>query len=119
MLERVQEARLEPLRCIARDAELDVRWLYASLGAGLYLPALLPNIDARLRVEVLGENLPHRVYGPELMRRYSQRCATQGHRVWLYGGRDQGLFPAAHRPLIAEAEPFRTFVLTRKAGKPV
>ena len=24
------------------------------------------------------------------MRRYSQRCATQGHRVWLYGGRDQG-----------------------------
>lgn len=42
---------------VARDAELDVRWLYASLGAGLYLPALLPNIDARLRVEVLGENV--------------------------------------------------------------
>jgi N-acetylglucosaminyldiphosphoundecaprenol N-acetyl-beta-D-mannosaminyltransferase len=39
---------------------------------------------------LLGENLPQRVYGPELMRRYSQRCATQGHRVWLYGGRDQG-----------------------------
>src|SRR4029078_10597483 len=39
---------------------------------------------------LLGENLPQRVYGPELMRRYSQRCASQGHRVWLYGGRDQG-----------------------------
>jgi N-acetylglucosaminyldiphosphoundecaprenol N-acetyl-beta-D-mannosaminyltransferase len=39
---------------------------------------------------LLGENLPQRVYGPELMRRYSERCATQGHRVWLYGGRDQG-----------------------------
>ena len=26
----------------------------------------------------------------KLMRRYNQRCATQGHRVWLYGGRDQG-----------------------------
>ena len=31
-----------------------------------------------------------RVYGPELMRRYNERCAEQGHRVWLYGGRDQG-----------------------------
>ena len=31
-----------------------------------------------------------RVYGPELMLRYSERCAERGHRVWLYGGRDQG-----------------------------
>jgi N-acetylglucosaminyldiphosphoundecaprenol N-acetyl-beta-D-mannosaminyltransferase len=38
----------------------------------------------------LGENLPDRVYGPELMRRYNDRCAERGHRVWLYGGRDQG-----------------------------
>ncbi len=38
----------------------------------------------------LGEHLPDRVYGPELMRRYSDRCAERGHRVWLYGGRDQG-----------------------------
>jgi N-acetylglucosaminyldiphosphoundecaprenol N-acetyl-beta-D-mannosaminyltransferase len=30
------------------------------------------------------------VHGPELMRRYSERCAERGHRVWLYGGRDQG-----------------------------
>lgn len=39
---------------------------------------------------MLGQHLPSRVYGPELMRRYNDRCAEQGHRVWLYGGRDQG-----------------------------
>ncbi len=39
---------------------------------------------------VLGEHLPNRVYGPELMRRYCDRSAETGHRVWLYGGRDQG-----------------------------
>ena len=39
---------------------------------------------------MLGENLPDRVYGPELMRRYCDRSVERGHRVWLYGGRDQG-----------------------------
>ncbi len=39
---------------------------------------------------MLGEDLPSRVYGPELMRRYNDRCVEKGHRVWLYGGRDQG-----------------------------
>jgi N-acetylglucosaminyldiphosphoundecaprenol N-acetyl-beta-D-mannosaminyltransferase len=39
---------------------------------------------------MLGEHLPNRVYGPELMRRYCDRSAERGHRVWLYGGRDQG-----------------------------
>jgi N-acetylglucosaminyldiphosphoundecaprenol N-acetyl-beta-D-mannosaminyltransferase len=39
---------------------------------------------------MLGEDLPDRVYGPELMLRYNERCAERGHRVWLYGGRDQG-----------------------------
>ncbi len=38
----------------------------------------------------LGERLPNRVYGPELMRRYCNRSVKRGHRVWLYGGRDQG-----------------------------
>ena len=41
-------------------------------------------------VNMLGESLENRVYGPELMRRYCDRCAERGHRVWLYGGRDQG-----------------------------
>ena len=39
---------------------------------------------------LLGEDLPNRVYGPELMRRYCDRSVERGHRVWLYGGRDQG-----------------------------
>jgi len=38
----------------------------------------------------LGEELPNRVYGPELMRRSCDRSVERGHRVWLYGGRDQG-----------------------------
>jgi len=41
-------------------------------------------------VNLLGEDLPARVYGPELMRRYCDRSVERGHRVWLYGGRDQG-----------------------------
>jgi N-acetylglucosaminyldiphosphoundecaprenol N-acetyl-beta-D-mannosaminyltransferase len=59
----------------------------ALLGSTLTVPDGMPLVWA---ANLLGENLPHRVYGPELMRRYTQRCATQGHRVWLYGGRDQG-----------------------------
>ena len=39
---------------------------------------------------MLGEHLPNRVYGPELMHRYCERSVERGHRVWLYGGRDQG-----------------------------
>jgi N-acetylglucosaminyldiphosphoundecaprenol N-acetyl-beta-D-mannosaminyltransferase len=59
----------------------------ALLGSTLTVPDGMPLVWA---ANMLGENLRHRVYGPELMRRYSQRCATQRHRVWLYGGRDQG-----------------------------
>jgi N-acetylglucosaminyldiphosphoundecaprenol N-acetyl-beta-D-mannosaminyltransferase len=59
----------------------------ALLESTLVVPDGMPLVWA---ANVLGENLDQRVYGPELMRRYSQRCATQGHRVWLYGGRDQG-----------------------------
>jgi N-acetylglucosaminyldiphosphoundecaprenol N-acetyl-beta-D-mannosaminyltransferase len=31
-----------------------------------------------------------RVYGPDLMLRYSERCAHTGARIFLYGGRNQG-----------------------------
>jgi N-acetylglucosaminyldiphosphoundecaprenol N-acetyl-beta-D-mannosaminyltransferase len=55
--------------------------------ATLTVPDGMPLVWA---ANALGENLPNRVYGPELMRRYSDRCAERGHRVWLYGGRDQG-----------------------------
>jgi N-acetylglucosaminyldiphosphoundecaprenol N-acetyl-beta-D-mannosaminyltransferase len=68
-------------------AQRDEEMKRALLGSTLTVPDGMPLVWA---ANALGENLPHRVYGPELMRRYSQRCATQGHRVWLYGGRDQG-----------------------------
>ena len=59
----------------------------ALLGSTLTVPDGMPVVWA---ANWLGENLPDRVYGPELMRRYNRRCAERGHRVWLYGGRDQG-----------------------------
>ena len=59
----------------------------ALLGSTLTVPDGMPLVWAANR---LGESLPNRVYGPELMRRYNDRCAERGHRVWLYGGRDQG-----------------------------
>jgi N-acetylglucosaminyldiphosphoundecaprenol N-acetyl-beta-D-mannosaminyltransferase len=55
--------------------------------ATLVLPDGMPVVWA---AKLLGERLEDRVYGPELMLRYCDRCALQGHRVWLYGGRDQG-----------------------------
>ncbi|HYZ29851.1 MAG TPA: WecB/TagA/CpsF family glycosyltransferase [Thermoleophilaceae bacterium] len=68
-------------------AQRDAQMKRALLGSTLTVPDGMPLVWA---ANALGENLPNRVYGPELMRRYSQRCAAQGHRVWLYGGRDQG-----------------------------
>jgi N-acetylglucosaminyldiphosphoundecaprenol N-acetyl-beta-D-mannosaminyltransferase len=56
-------------------------------GATLAVPDGMPLVWA---ANLLGEHLSDRVYGPELMHRYSERCAAKGHRVWLYGGRDQG-----------------------------
>ena len=56
-------------------------------GATLVLPDGMPVVWA---ANMLGEKLEDRVYGPELMLRYNDRCVERGHRVWLYGGRDQG-----------------------------
>jgi len=41
-------------------------------------------------MNALGQNLPSRVYGPELMARYCERSATTGTKMFLYGGRNQG-----------------------------
>lgn len=59
----------------------------ALLGSTLAVPDGMPLVWA---ARLLGEGLENRVYGPELMSRYSRRCAEQRHRVWLYGGRDEG-----------------------------
>jgi N-acetylglucosaminyldiphosphoundecaprenol N-acetyl-beta-D-mannosaminyltransferase len=65
----------------------DAEMAAALRGASLVLPDGMPVVWA---ANILGANLRQRVYGPELMLRYSERCAERGHRVWLYGGRDQG-----------------------------
>jgi N-acetylglucosaminyldiphosphoundecaprenol N-acetyl-beta-D-mannosaminyltransferase len=59
----------------------------AVTGSTLTVPDGMPLVWA---ANALGEKLHNRVYGPELMDRYCGRCAEKGHRVWLYGGRDQG-----------------------------
>jgi N-acetylglucosaminyldiphosphoundecaprenol N-acetyl-beta-D-mannosaminyltransferase len=56
-------------------------------GSTLVVPDGMPLVWA---ANLLGERLEDRVYGPELMLRYSERCVERGYRVWLYGGRDQG-----------------------------
>jgi N-acetylglucosaminyldiphosphoundecaprenol N-acetyl-beta-D-mannosaminyltransferase len=69
------------------EARDDPVMLAALRGSTLVVPDGMPLVWA---ANLLGETLDDRVYGPELMLRYSDRCAEQGHRVWLYGGRDQG-----------------------------
>ncbi len=68
-------------------AQSDAEMRRALVEASLIVPDGMPLVWA---ANMLGEDLPNRVYGPELMERYSERCVRQGHRVWLYGGRDQG-----------------------------
>jgi N-acetylglucosaminyldiphosphoundecaprenol N-acetyl-beta-D-mannosaminyltransferase len=65
----------------------DAEMRSAVTGSTLTVPDGMPLVWA---ANQLGENLHNRVYGPELMDRYCGRCAERGHRVWLYGGRDQG-----------------------------
>jgi N-acetylglucosaminyldiphosphoundecaprenol N-acetyl-beta-D-mannosaminyltransferase len=68
-------------------AQSDPQMRAALLGSTLTVPDGMPLVWA---ANLMGEALPNRVYGPELMRRYNERCRDRGHRVWLYGGRDQG-----------------------------
>jgi N-acetylglucosaminyldiphosphoundecaprenol N-acetyl-beta-D-mannosaminyltransferase len=62
-----------------RDAEM----LAALRGSALTVPDGRPLVWA---LNLLGERLEDRVYGPGLMDRYCRRCAEAGHRIWLYGG---------------------------------
>jgi N-acetylglucosaminyldiphosphoundecaprenol N-acetyl-beta-D-mannosaminyltransferase len=90
-------------------------------GPALNVPDGRPLVWA---LNTLGEHLPDRVYGPELMDRYCGRAAERGHRVWLYGGhtpraleqlvaalRDRhpqiaivGAWSPPHRPLTTDEE---------------
>ncbi len=90
-------------------------------GASMNVPDGKPLVWA---LNLLGERLTDRVYGPELTDRYCARSAQRGHRVWLYGGEtaealDQlvtalerrhpgievvGGYSPPHRPLTAQEE---------------
>ena len=52
-------------------------------GATMNVPDGKPLVWA---LNLLGEHLGDRVYGPELMDRFCARAARSGHRLWLYGG---------------------------------
>jgi N-acetylglucosaminyldiphosphoundecaprenol N-acetyl-beta-D-mannosaminyltransferase len=56
-------------------------------GSTMTVPDGMPLVWAS---NMLGEDLDDRVYGPELMLRYCERSRDKGHRIFLYGGRDQG-----------------------------
>jgi N-acetylglucosaminyldiphosphoundecaprenol N-acetyl-beta-D-mannosaminyltransferase len=58
----------------------------AVLGSSLTVPDGQPLVWA---MNALGHDLPHRVYGPNLMARYCERAALTGARMFLYGGRDR------------------------------
>jgi N-acetylglucosaminyldiphosphoundecaprenol N-acetyl-beta-D-mannosaminyltransferase len=58
----------------------------AVLGSSLTVPDGQPLVWA---MNALGHELPHRVYGPDLMARYCEHAAGTGARMFLYGGRDQ------------------------------
>lgn len=70
----------------------------ALLGASLVVPDGRPLVWA---LNLLGESLADRVYGPELTVRYCARAAERGHRVWLYGGATQAALEQLERALTA------------------
>jgi N-acetylglucosaminyldiphosphoundecaprenol N-acetyl-beta-D-mannosaminyltransferase len=92
VMDELVEARRRGYVCVApvhalMEARRDRGMLEALRGSTLVVPDGMPLVWA---ANLLGEDLRDRVYGPELMVRYSERCVERGHRVWLYGGRDQG-----------------------------
>jgi N-acetylglucosaminyldiphosphoundecaprenol N-acetyl-beta-D-mannosaminyltransferase len=92
VMDRLVETREKGYFCAApvhavMVAQDDPATRAALAGSTLTVPDGMPLVWA---LNLLGEQLEDRVYGPELMLRYSRRCVERGHRVWLYGGRDQG-----------------------------
>jgi N-acetylglucosaminyldiphosphoundecaprenol N-acetyl-beta-D-mannosaminyltransferase len=59
----------------------------ALMSASINVPDGQPLVWA---INALGHRLAGRVYGPELMSRATARAALLGHRLYLYGGRNQG-----------------------------
>lgn len=58
----------------------------ALAGAAIVTPDGMPAVWL---ARALGEKLPDRVYGPDLMLMHCKRAASSGQRIWLYGGFDE------------------------------
>jgi N-acetylglucosaminyldiphosphoundecaprenol N-acetyl-beta-D-mannosaminyltransferase len=71
----------------------------AVLGADFTVPDGQPLVWA---MRALGQPLPARVYGPDLMWRACERAARTGTRFYLYGGRNQGALVQLARNLRLE-----------------
>jgi UDP-N-acetyl-D-mannosaminuronic acid transferase (WecB/TagA/CpsF family) len=64
-------------------AQRDEETRAALHGATLTVPDGMPLVWA---ANLMGEGLGDRVYGPELMERYNERCRDHGHRVCSTAG---------------------------------
>ena len=76
-------AAVHTVMLFQEDAELRE----AVLNASFTVPDGTPLVWA---MNALGHDLPHRVYGPDLMEKACERAAKSGVRMYLYGGRNQG-----------------------------
>jgi N-acetylglucosaminyldiphosphoundecaprenol N-acetyl-beta-D-mannosaminyltransferase len=68
----------------------------AVLGSSFTVPDGQPLVWA---MNLLGQRLPSRVYGPDLMDLACARAARTGQRFYLYGGRNQGALAQLTRTL--------------------
>jgi N-acetylglucosaminyldiphosphoundecaprenol N-acetyl-beta-D-mannosaminyltransferase len=85
-------ARHQGYLCVAAThtvmaAEDDAALRAAVLGADFTVPDGQPLVWA---LKALGHDVEDRVYGPDLMDRACARAARNGHRFYLYGGRNHG-----------------------------
>jgi len=77
-------------------AQDDPEMRAALAGSTLTVPDGMPLVWV---MNALGERMLDRVYGPDLMLHYTERCARLGHRVFLYGGRDDDALAGLIRSL--------------------
>jgi N-acetylglucosaminyldiphosphoundecaprenol N-acetyl-beta-D-mannosaminyltransferase len=91
-IEAMVQARQRGYVCVCNvhavmAAAEDPQLRAALMGSSLNVPDGQPLVWA---LNLLGQSLEDRVYGPELMARYCARAVSSGQRMYLYGGRNQG-----------------------------
>jgi N-acetylglucosaminyldiphosphoundecaprenol N-acetyl-beta-D-mannosaminyltransferase len=92
-IEAAVAARQRAYICVAAvhtvmESQEDPALRAAVLGSDFTVPDGQPLVWA---MNLLGHNLPSRVYGPDLMERACERAAAAGQAFFLYGGRESAL----------------------------